>query len=1557
MFWRALIRFAQRVDADDASSLEGYLSRHPSSGWSASLNINLGDLQLRDGYFMRALASWEAGWRLAAATNDHDVKLLVDHAIGQIVQMRQGFGQFDEVDAVFARIRGRSIEGAATEMVQNARDVRRLANKDPRHLYVCGPVALRMLLVDNGRKASDFMDLDTYRATPKGTSLQELSRLATTKGFAHTLIKREVGQPIPTKALVHWRQGHFATVTGVDGDWVTIQDPAYPGGLRMARRAFDEEASGYMMIPGDASRQRSTMPWRTMASTEVSGVMGKGPVLYLIKGGISDFLDGLFDRKDCPLCGSNIRAASVAVSISDTPVGYSPSTGPSLFARIQYNQRNDWQSPYQAYANFGQKWTLNWNRFIDQQNATPGGSGVTRTTADGNQYAYNSYDTTTRRFENQVDDGSVLRVVSVSPIVYELTTADGSVETYSLSDGGDPYRRIYITSMKDPQGNTVTFEYQGLILKSLTDQFGRRTTITTRSDGRITRITDPFGRSATFTYDALDRLASMTDVVGLTSSFTYDANSLVNSLTTPYGVTKYRYSPPDGSVQPRFVEIEDPLGNRMREEWVDEVIPDREPTTMVPSGMAGPPKNNYLEYRNSFHWTKDAYVAAGCTSTGGCDYSKARVTHFEHAQTGVQGKSMAIESVKQPLENRVYMLYPGQETNTNAGLFNSPSSVGRVVEGGMSQVGNVVYDTTGFYKPLTVTDPAGRVTTYEYAANRIDLLSVKRALPGGQAVLMQATYDGAHNPLTVTDAAGQVTTYTYNGRGQPLTSTNALNQTTTFVYDALARLTSITNANGATAASYTYDAFDRIATATDSEGWKVSYQYDAMNRPIRATYPDGTTETRVYDKLDMVRMKDRAGRTWRYTHDANSQTTTVTNPMGQTIGMEYTPMGNIAALIDAKGNRTSWSYDLQARVTQKKFADNTAVSYAYDPTSGHLTSETDALGQTKRYAYTVDDRPSSIVYANAVNPTADVAMTYDATYGYPTSMVDGTGTTTYAYNPVGALGALQPSAETTPNGAISYAYDALGRLSTRTAAGGTAETFGYDALGRLITHGSGLGSYTYAYLGQTGQLLNRALAGSTVATSWSYGSNLNDRRLSGIVNTGTTPAQQTGFTYQTDVLGRINDVTQTSDAPSVYPSVTPVTGQYNALNQQTLLGTQPQTYDAVGQQLSDGERAYAWDAEGRLVRITYPTQPGRVTTFTYDGLGRRTAITDNDAGSVSDRRFLWCGDELCQSRTPTGSVLREYLGEGENLTAGAKLFYGVDHQGSVRRSFSTASAPAYDYSPYGQKMQPGTPDVDFTYAGFMNLPNSGLYLSSTRAYNPGVGRWLRRDMAGEASDADANLYGYANRDPINLIDPNGAAPQSIMSSAAWGAVKGLGSSWLQGVSDGDYTFCEFGRTIRAGFAGGLEGAIKGSINRQFVNILDGLSPVTGFVSDVGGADSSDAINYTAIPEGYMRNDVTIDMRDAPSSSGLNAAGYPRNGPWFWRQLARSNPEYFDSSNISLIRAGKSPRVNDTWIGYFPMHSSYEGNRLIHHHVEQGPIATPLPEKVHRSWDKVLHPNQ
>ncbi|MBB3660211.1 YD repeat-containing protein [Rhizobium sp. BK650] len=70
------------------------------------------------------------------------------------------------------------------------------------------------------------------------------------------------------------------------------------------------------------------------------------------------------------------------------------------------------------------------------------------------------------------------------------------------------------------------------------------------------------------------------------------------------------------------------------------------------------------------------------------------------------------------------------------------------------------------------------------------------------------------------------------------------------------------------------------------------------------------------------------------------------------------------------------------------------------------------------------------------------------------------------------------------------------------------------------------------------------------------------------------------------------------------PTPSAQTAAPNNLNQITDVSGQAYSYDANGNLISDGERTYSWDANNRLVRIEYASQPSKQTRYSYDGLGR-----------------------------------------------------------------------------------------------------------------------------------------------------------------------------------------------------------------------------------------------------------------------------------------------------------------------------------------------------------------
>jgi RHS repeat-associated protein len=774
-----------------------------------------------------------------------------------------------------------------------------------------------------------------------------------------------------------------------------------------------------------------------------------------------------------------------------------------------------------------------------------------------------------------------------------------------------------------------------------------------------------------------------------------------------------------------------------------------------------------------------------------------------------------LESVKEPLEGRIWYEYAGQSHPSDAaeaviveGSSNKPIHVGRVLDDGSTQLYTFEYNDFGHVTKKI--DPVGRTISYIYADNGIDLLEERQTRVGQNELLSKMTYNSKHRPLTKKDVAGQTTTYTYNDRGQLLTETNARGDTTTNHYDTNGYRRWVDGpVPSGIKTEWTYDTFGRIRTKTDdpTTGYILTYDYDDFDHLTKVTYPDGTFEQYIYIRLDIKEVQDRAKRQTSFEYNSNRQMTKQTDPLNRVTRLEWCKCGALRRLTDPMGRSTTWRHDVQGRVKSKEYTDGSKITYLYENRTSRISQKIDEKLQVTQYKYNLDNTLSRKSYADAAIATPAVAFTYDANYFRMTSMTDGTGTTHYSYipiTPIPTLGAGQLRMEVgpLPKDTIAYEYDQLGRRVSTSINGGIPAVVVFDEAGRVGRTTNALGEFIYEYDPSS---LRKSLQiypnGQTAR--WSYAGILLDQRLEAITykhkDAPISDFPISELVYEYDVperrIRRITQYSQRSDVEGAFTydfgyddadqlksstvyqganivssfgytydragnrlteeikGTTPTTSKfsYNALNELT------SSDGASGYQLA----TYGWDAEHRLVSVKSGNSH---TEFRYDGFGRCVIISHwVDGSEVTRRLLIWSGAEICEERSKDGAVSKRFFEQGMQLIDGPTtnvFFYTRDHLDSIREMIHSSTGNVvtrYAYDPFGRQTRlEGGLDADFGFAGMFWLPDSGLNLTLFRAYDPGIGRWLSRDPLQDAEVREGiNVFTYVKNNPVNLTDPFG----------------------------------------------------------------------------------------------------------------------------------------------------------------------------------------------------------
>jgi RHS repeat-associated protein len=649
------------------------------------------------------------------------------------------------------------------------------------------------------------------------------------------------------------------------------------------------------------------------------------------------------------------------------------------------------------------------------------------------------------------------------------------------------------------------------------------------------------------------------------------------------------------------------------------------------------------------------------------------------------------------------------------------------------------YDASG--QLVSLTDPAGGVTSFSYAGGRLT------SLTDAAGRTTQVGIDGAGNLVAVTTPDGATTHYSYDNRHHPIAKTDPKGAVTQYDYDGFGRLSRVLHPTGEERAVLPSDAqgllntvppgtaatpippavlaqltdglgrstaiaTDRLGAATETTdplGRTTTVQRSGHGLPLRITRPDGAAITLSYDSggnLLLTEQRDPATGVFQtlFSYEATfNQVTSITDPNGNRTTISYDALGNPIQITDALSQTTTLAYDSRGLLTAVTDALSQVTTFTYDA-RGNLTSTTDPLGHV-------------------------TTLSYDAA-GNVLSSTDALGRVTrFAYDAMNRLTQVTDAA----GGLTRYGYDAKGNLISVTDAKGQQTTFAYDGVNQLTQTTNPLGqAKAFAYDLARNLTSSTDPKGQTITFSYDAANQLTEKTLpTGEVVTfgydllgNLTLAQDADsqLSFQYDARGRLSRAETTATAAQPASTMSYLYDRN---------GNRTQWSGTVGS--SGLGLTYTYDALNRLTQASSGFSGfGQPPTFTYDALSRRTSITLPD-GAVATYTYDAASQLTSLVHAVSGTTI-------------AGFSYTYDAVGNRTSLTDLTGTHSYLYDPLNRLTQathpqPVNPTETFTYDPVGNRTSSHL---ATGQAHDAANRLLEDSTFTYTYDANGNLISKRN---------------------------------------------------------------------------------------------------------------------------------------------------------------------------------------------------------------------
>jgi RHS repeat-associated protein len=714
--------------------------------------------------------------------------------------------------------------------------------------------------------------------------------------------------------------------------------------------------------------------------------------------------------------------------------------------------------------------------------------------------------------------------------------------------------------------------------------------------------------------------------------------------------------------------------------------------------------------------------------------------------------------------------------NTSAFLVDHPASGSTYA--GTTTGGTLLAQSLDYYDcdPVTLQNCNNSTAPTKGLVNRIDEYLNQQSYSNTTSSYLttKSLFDSHGNVTDVYDFNNNHSSFAYDTTYSEYATkaTNALGQSGTVAYDyTCGEVTSATDLNSLVS-STTLDALCRVTQATLPNGSYVKTQYFNLGSPttqyVETDYPGPSGD--IYSRQYF----DGVGRHYKVISRGSSADTEVDTT--------YDARGNVSTsttpyFVGGAGVVTTYSYDAMDRATKVTLPDNNTLQSFYGPNSncngcgvwsvtlldplGHKETDWhDAHGNQTRHDEYVGGAWSSATYsydllnhlATSTDPAGNVITYTTDSLGRIVGLNDpDKGPWTYTYD---ASGNVLTETDALVTQVVSYAYDALDRLTSKTTSGdGNTFTWAYDQaqtgyynVGKLTAKSDPYGSETFSY-DNVGKLVSTTRTTDGVSYPFTYSFDNAGRLL-----TESYPDGDSVGTLGYDAAGELTSV------PNLVTSVT-----YDAMKRISSIvnangTTQSFTYDP-----------------NRLWLTSVTTTNGstnlQALTYGFDADGNRTSVTSNSS-NATEESWTYAYDELHRviSATDTSnsaysqSFTYDAMGNIVSNSRVGSYTYPTQGAGSVRpHAVTSAGGNSYGYDANGQMTSRA--GVALTWNGDHKLSNDG----SNAYYYGGDRDLLKLVNAG-------NTTRYVGDD--FEVSPSGVQNKYILGLAVRVGTGGSASRWI-----------------------------------------------------------------------------------------------------------------------------------------------------------------------------------